>query len=281
MTAASTFPSLTRRIRTYALAGTLAAGLLFPMFQAAQADSSAQLSESGSGLTISVETVEELAGLTAVIAGNGENVHLRAEATGDSESLLSIPDGTVVDLRVDHVDTVLDAGGVRWWPVSLDGTEGWVDGRFLTQATTAAGEVVSSTLIAFDYTDEATAHSTAKVFGNGQHVNVRADASATGEIVTKADDGEIISLRIDMVDTVTDSRRHALVAGYGEWNRRLDLRVLPDQQPRSIPETRLHLHLKLPPPHLYRHRRRHWPMIRCPVLRRATSFRSSPATAMR
>jgi murein DD-endopeptidase MepM/ murein hydrolase activator NlpD len=206
VTTASATPSFAGRIRTYALAGTLAVGLLFPIFQVAQADSPTEPTVSSDGLTISVETVDQLTGLTAVVASGGENVHLRAEATSDSESVASIPDGSVVELRVDMIDTVYDAGGVRWWPVTFEGNEGWLSGEFLTQATTAEGDIVSSSLVAFEYPDEATALSTAKVFGNGQQVNVRAEPSATAEIVTKAADGEVISLRIDMVDTVYDTQ---------------------------------------------------------------------------
>jgi murein DD-endopeptidase MepM/ murein hydrolase activator NlpD len=157
------------------------------------------------GLTISVETVDQLTGLTAVVSTGGENVNLRAEATDESESLAKIPDGTVVALRVDMVDTVYDDADIRWWPVSHDGVDGWISGQFLTQATTAEGDIVSPNLVAFDYTEQADEHSTAKVFGNGQNVNVRSEPSATSEIVTKAADGQVISLRIDRVDTVYDA----------------------------------------------------------------------------
>jgi len=204
VTTASTSFALVRRARTLALAGTLAVGLLFPVAQVAQADSASQQATDTSGLTISVETTDQLVGLTAVVSTGGENVHVRADATSDSESLGKIADGTVVTLRVDTVDTVYDAGGVRWWPVTWEDKDGWISGQYLTQATTAEGDIVSANLVPFDYTEEASANSTAQVFGNGQNVNVRAEPSSTSEIVTKAVDGEVISLRIDMVDTVYD-----------------------------------------------------------------------------
>ncbi|MGI8964417.1 MAG: peptidoglycan DD-metalloendopeptidase family protein [Thermomicrobiales bacterium] len=205
-------PPATTRMRTIALAGTLAASMLFPIFQTAQADTdptpapTVAVAATSSGLSISVDTVEQLTGLTATVASGGENVHLRAEATAESESLGKIPDSTVVALRVDMVDTILDAAGVRWWPVSHEDADGWISGNLLTQATTADGDIVSATLVAFDFTEQATAHSTAQVFGAGQNVNVRAEPSSTSEIVTKAADGDVISLRIDMVDTVFDDQ---------------------------------------------------------------------------
>ncbi len=211
MTTASRRMSLRGRIQTYALAGIIATGLAFPTAQATLADAvtptpTATEAPSGvGGLSISVETVEQLTGLTAVVATDGQNVNLRAEPDDSSKSLTKIAAGTVVDLRVDMVDTVVDGTGTRWWPVSYEGQDGWVSGEYLTQATTAEGDIVSNSLVAFDYTGTIDEHATAKVFANGQNVNVRSEPTATSEILTKAADGQVISLRIDMVDTVTDA----------------------------------------------------------------------------
>ncbi|MBA3274239.1 MAG: peptidoglycan DD-metalloendopeptidase family protein, partial [Chloroflexia bacterium] len=240
MTTACSTPSITRRIQTYALAGTLAAGLLFPVAQVAQADSTASPPDSQSGLTISVETVDQLSGLTAIVDGGEADVYLRAEPFDESESLAVVADGTTVDLRVDVLDTVYDSFGVRWWPATLDGADGWISGQYLTQATTADGVIVSSRLVAFDYTGQATAHSTAKVFGNGQNVNVRAEPSSTGEIVTKAAHGEVISLRIDLADTVYDDAGTrwwpVTVNGLDGWISGFYLMSSDDASPTS-PET--------------------------------------------
>jgi murein DD-endopeptidase MepM/ murein hydrolase activator NlpD len=197
-------PSIAGRIRTGGLAAILAAGLVFPAFQVALADSTASPPESTSGLTISVDTVDQLTGLTAVAVGGGEDVTLRAEPTDDSEAVAFIVDRTTVGLRVDVVDTVYDSFGVRWWPVTYDGFEGWIAGPYLAQATTPDGEIVSARLVPFDYAGQADAHSTASVFGNGQNVNVRSEPDGTSDIVVKAADGQVVSLRIDMVDTVYD-----------------------------------------------------------------------------
>ncbi len=172
------------------------------------ADAPTPVPDSGteSGLTISVDTVDQLTGLTAVAVNDGEAIDVRAEPAGDAAALGTVADGAVVALRVDVTDTVYDSAGSRWWPVVFDGGDGWIAGESLVQATTADGEIVSARLVPFDYTEQATAQSTARAFGNGQNVNVRAEPNGASEIVTKAADGQVVSLRIDVVDTVYDVR---------------------------------------------------------------------------
>ncbi len=193
------------RFRVLALAVSLVLASFIPTLQAARADYEDAPPGNVGGLQIVIETVEDLTDLTAVAVGGGQSINLRAEPASESDSLASIPHGSVVELRVDMIDTVLDGFQILWWPATWDGQEGWISGQFLTQATTSDGDVISTTVIPFDYTREASAHSTALVFGKGASVNVRAEPSTTGEIVAKAVDGQVVSLRIDMVDTVTDT----------------------------------------------------------------------------
>lgn len=200
--------SISARLRIGALALVLASGLAAPVSRIALADGPTPVPESGtqSGLTISVENVGQLTGLTAIVVSDGEEIDVRAEPAAESASVGTVADGTAVSLRVDVTDTVYDSFGDRWWPVVVDGAAGWIPGTALAQATTADGEIVSSRLVPFEYTGEATAHSTARAFGNGQNVNVRAEPDGASEIVVKAADGQIVSLRIDMVDTVYDEQ---------------------------------------------------------------------------
>lgn len=204
MRSATGKPFRVGRIRIWVLAMVVAVGLMAPAAQAVLADGP-PAPETESGLTISVDTVEQLTGLTAIVASGGEGAELRAEPADEAESLGTITNGAKVDLRVDVVDTVYDSFGVRWWPVTVDGADGWIAGIYLTQATTADGVIVSPQLVPFEFAGEATAFSTARVFGNGQNVNVRAEAASSSDVITKAADGEVISLRIDLVDTVTDA----------------------------------------------------------------------------
>lgn len=75
----------------------------------------------------------EMIGATAQVDADGEGLKLRAEPDANAEELASIPEGTVIDLRVADVDTVYDAAGTRWWPVSYQGIDGWVSGYYLVQ----------------------------------------------------------------------------------------------------------------------------------------------------
>ncbi|HQY32282.1 MAG TPA: SH3 domain-containing protein, partial [Thermomicrobiales bacterium] len=84
-------------------------------------------------------TVDDYTGLQAITANSVDGVNLRAEPNVESEILLSVPDGNIVDLRVDTVHTVT-SGGIRWWPVSIWGVDGWVAGLYLasTDSTSPA-----------------------------------------------------------------------------------------------------------------------------------------------
>lgn len=73
----------------------------------------------------------ELEGATAQVDADGEGLKLRAEPDASAEVVDSIPEGTVIQLRIADFDTVYDAAGTRWWPVSYDGQDGWVSGFYL------------------------------------------------------------------------------------------------------------------------------------------------------
>ena len=203
MATASHRNSLPHRLATVLSSTLLVAGLLASGFADVAADVGDQAIGNPAGLSITIESVDQLTGLTAVAVGGGE-IPLLEEPAASAESLASIPAGSELDLRIDTVDTVLDETGNRWWPATWDETDGWVNGENLTQATTVDGEVISSTLVPFEYPRQATAHSTAQVFGNGEHVNVREEPSPTSTVLTRAADGQVVSLRIDLVDTVSD-----------------------------------------------------------------------------
>lgn len=73
----------------------------------------------------------ELVGATAQVDADGEGLKLRAEPDANAEVVASIPEGTIIDLRIADVDTVYDAAGTRWWPVTFEGQDGWVSGFYL------------------------------------------------------------------------------------------------------------------------------------------------------
>lgn len=73
----------------------------------------------------------ELEGATAQVDAEGEGLTLRAEPDASAEIVTSIPEGTIIELRIADVDTVYDAAGTRWWPVTFEGQDGWVSGFYL------------------------------------------------------------------------------------------------------------------------------------------------------
>ncbi|CAN0458660.1 unnamed protein product, partial [Phaeothamnion confervicola] len=138
-------------------------------------------------VTFDVPTGSGLTGLTAVVAAGGAD--LRQDPAADASVLARLPEGTVVDLRIDTVDTVTDGDGVRWWPVTADGQEGWIAGNFLADAsavtpvpTAPATSTVPPTAAPtgtvsgggadeeFDYTGEVVAGIQAIVAGDGSAV---------------------------------------------------------------------------------------------------------------
>jgi hypothetical protein len=57
-------------------------------------------------------------------------VNLRANPGSGTESLRSLKLDTVVELRVNEADTTY-VDGARWWPVRIDGQDGWIIGTYL------------------------------------------------------------------------------------------------------------------------------------------------------
>lgn len=76
---------------------------------------------------------DDLQGASAIADGDGDGVNVRSEPSSSGDIVTRVADGTVVSLRIDRVDTVLDADGdTRWWPVEVDGTDGWISGYYLS-----------------------------------------------------------------------------------------------------------------------------------------------------
>lgn len=221
MTTAITTTSVRGRIRMLALAGTLALATLAPAAPATFASGEDVVSPAAdaapaatSGFDVSVSSIEELSGLTAVVAGDGDGVNLRADAAHDAEVLVSVPDGTVVALRIDMVDTVYDPDGItRWWPVNANGQDGWMSGAFLVAPGAAAPapseaapeEAVAPPVeapsgVAYDYTGAMVA----TISADGDGVNLRSEPGQGAAVVATVSDGTVVNLRIDVLDTVYD-----------------------------------------------------------------------------
>ena len=69
----------------------------------------------------------------AALVAEPDGVNLRQDPGSSSPAVKALSYQTVVDLRVDEVDTVYSEGS-RWWPVEIDGLVGWVSGQYLAPA---------------------------------------------------------------------------------------------------------------------------------------------------
>lgn len=254
MTTASTHTSLKGRFRTYALAGTLALSAMIPSVPATMASGDdvviTPTPTVSTGEQFDITGADGLIGLTAKVNAEGDGVNLRATADHDADVVRSVPDGTIVSLRVDVLDTVYDPDGVtRWWPVSVDGQDGWISGFFLTDAD-APGEVstdkdsdgtagpapvdTSPTRVPYDYTGSMTA----MISADGEGLVLRSEPDRNSAKVTSLKDGTIVELRIDVLDTVYDAEGArwwpVAVNGYEGWVSGFYL-VDPDAPARDVP----------------------------------------------
>lgn len=66
-----------------------------------------------------------------------EGVNLRANPGANGESLRSLSMNTVVELRTYEADTTW-IDGARWWPVRVDGQDGWIIGTYLAATENVA-----------------------------------------------------------------------------------------------------------------------------------------------
>ncbi len=96
----------------------------------AAADDSTQGTTS-TGTRVPFEFTSDTAERVAEVDADGEGLTMRAEPDAGSEVVTTLKDGTIVNLRIDDVDTVYDSAGTRWWPVEYEGNVGWVSGFYL------------------------------------------------------------------------------------------------------------------------------------------------------
>lgn len=158
----------------------------------------AAVSASAQELDISVASVDGLSGLTAVVAHSEDGVNLRAEPGLGADIIDTLPDGTVVELRVDMVDTVID-DDARWWPVRHAGQDGWIAGYYL-ESTDAAP--TARTSAAADEGD--TPIRSGSGFAQGDYVAVdtdddtglsmRAGPSTNDEILAGLGEGDVVQI---------------------------------------------------------------------------------------
>lgn len=119
--------------------------------------------------------LEDYSGLQAITANSVDGVNLRAEPDVDSEILMSIADGTLVDLRVDDVNTVTTSDDIRWWPVTVYDVEGWIAGMYLASDSASTDEATADES---ENTSSNTDTSTNTTWEPGSYVSANTDQLA-------------------------------------------------------------------------------------------------------
>jgi murein DD-endopeptidase MepM/ murein hydrolase activator NlpD len=174
-------------------------------FSASPASETPQESVAGAALGGEGATAEEeflatwdLANAAALVA-EPEGVNLRQDPGSSSPAVKTLSYQTVVDLRVDEVDTVY-AEGSRWWPVQIDGLVGWVAGQYLapSEATWDESEVAT------DAADSEAPSKVADWFEAGSYVladtddgsglNIRADGAPDAERIGIVPESDVVQV---------------------------------------------------------------------------------------
>lgn len=156
-----------------------------------------------------------LAGPYARVA-EPEGVNLRTNPGSGAESLRSLSFDTVVEIRTNEADTTY-VDGARWWPVRIDGQDGWIIGTYLAavedvaqavppDAPAAAAPPAAPDLADVPAAQEAAADLSAfeTVFGPGSYVaavtddgsglNIRADGAPDAERIGSIPDNDVVQV---------------------------------------------------------------------------------------
>jgi murein DD-endopeptidase MepM/ murein hydrolase activator NlpD len=181
------------------------AGLSAAAESASAADSPSAPEASGSlggeGSTASEEQFLATGDLTNAAAqvAEPEGVNLRQDPGSSSPAVKTLSFQTVVDLRVDEVDTVYSEGS-RWWPVQIDGLVGWVAGQYLaptvstwTEPEVAADEGVSEAPSKVADWFEAGSYVRADT-DDGSGLNIRADGAPDAERIGIVPEDDVVQV---------------------------------------------------------------------------------------
>ena len=139
----------------------------------------------------------DLANAAALVA-EPDGVNLRQDPGSSSPAVKALSFQTVVELRVDEVDTVYSEGS-RWWPVQIDGLVGWVAGQYLAPAesTWTESEVVAdgiseaSSKVADWF--EAGSYVLADT-DDGSGLNIRADGAPDAERIGIVPENDVVQV---------------------------------------------------------------------------------------
>ncbi len=130
-----------------------------------------------------------------------EGVNMRQDPGSGSPTVRALSYQTMVELRVDELDTVYTEGS-RWWPVQVDGLVGWVSGAYLAPA-----EAWSEPAASNEWVDTATSEIASKVAeffqagsyvaantDDGVGVNIRADGAPDAERIGIVPEDDVVQV---------------------------------------------------------------------------------------
>jgi murein DD-endopeptidase MepM/ murein hydrolase activator NlpD len=135
----------------------------------------------------------------AALVAEPDGVNLRQDPGSSSPAVKALSYQTVVELRVDEVDTVYSEGS-RWWPVQIDGLVGWVAGQYLAPAEStwtepevvADGDVSEAPSKVADWF-EAGSYVLADT-DDGSGLNIRADGAPDAERIGIVPESDVVQV---------------------------------------------------------------------------------------
>lgn len=161
----------------------------------------AELSLGGEGASAPAEeqflATWDLANAAALVA-EPEGVNLRQDPGSGSPAVKALSFQTVVELRVDELDTVY-AEGSRWWPVRSDGLIGWVAGQYLGPVESWAAPEAPADAAIVDIPDKVADFFEAGSYvladtDDGSGINIRADGAPDAERIGIVPENDVVQV---------------------------------------------------------------------------------------
>ena len=136
----------------------------------------------------------DLASAAALVA-EPDGVNLRQDPGSASPSVKALSFQTLVELRVNEVDTVYVEGS-RWWPVRVDGLVGWVSGAYLepTESWAGAGDETSDEAPGKVESWFAPGSYVAAATDDGAGLNIRADGAPDAERIGIVPENDVVQV---------------------------------------------------------------------------------------
>jgi hypothetical protein len=187
----------------------------------------------------------DLANAAAIVA-EPDGVNMRQEPGTSSPAVKALSYQTLVELRVDELDTVYSEG-TRWWPVRSDDLVGWVSGRYLAPAEPIAEapvDVAQSVDVPSKVADFFAPGSYVEaITEDGSGINIRADGAPDAERIGIVPESDVVQVMDgpyhDPIGNpwylITDGEVTGFVAGwYLQWADQPDGQLSTKEIPSKV-----------------------------------------------